>query len=67
MALESYQVHTISCDIPECKEKKTSGNIEILRGEGWATIEIFGKLFEVCPEHQADLREFFCCSSESKD
>lgn len=59
MALESYKVHTISCDIPGCKEKKTSGSIESLRGEGWHHVEIFGRDFEVCPEHQMDLREFF--------
>ena len=59
MALESYNVHTISCDIPDCKEKKTSGSVEALRGEGWLTLEIFSQHFEVCPEHQTDLREFF--------
>ena len=65
MALESYQVHTIMCDIPGCKEKKTSGSLEILRGEGWFNFAIFDKNFEVCPEHQMDLREFFFGPSEN--
>ena len=59
MALESYHVHTISCDIPGCKEKKTSGSVESLREEGWSSLEIFSTKFEVCPEHQVDIREFF--------
>lgn len=62
MALESYQVHAVSCDIPDCKEKKTSGSLESLRDSGWATLELFGKTFEVCPEHQEDIREFFLSS-----
>lgn len=63
MALESYQVHTIMCDIPGCKEKKTSGSIDSLRTEGWANVQIFDTSFEVCPEHQVDIREFFFASS----
>lgn len=64
MALESYQVHTISCDIPGCKEKKTSGSVENLRGEGWFYLEIFNTNFEICPEHAMDLREFFINPSQ---
>ena len=59
MALESYQVHTIMCDVPGCKEKKTSGSVESLRNDGWSNLEIYGTNFEVCPEHQVDIREFF--------
>lgn len=59
MAIESYEVHTVKCDVPSCKEKKTSNSIAALRGEGWTHIEIFGKEFEVCPEHEMDLRQFF--------
>lgn len=65
MALESYQVHTISCDIPDCKEKKTSGNVESLRNEGWYSIEVFGRTFEVCPEHKADIQDFFFDTTSS--
>lgn len=64
MALESYEVHTISCDVPSCKEKKTSGSLESLRSEGWFNVEMFNKFFEVCPEHQMDLREFFFAAQE---
>lgn len=67
MPLESYHVFTIICDIPGCKEKKTSGNVENLRQEGWCNVEIFDNKFEICPEHQIDLREFFFATSESKD
>jgi hypothetical protein len=59
MAIESYEVHTIKCDIPSCKEKRTSGSVKTLRDEGWHYVEIFDKSFEVCPEHKMDLREFF--------
>jgi len=38
--------------------------VEALRGEGWITLEIFGKQFEVCPEHEMDLREFFVGTSK---
>ncbi len=64
MALESYEVHTVKCDIPGCKEKRTSNSIAALRGEGWDRIEIFDGKFDVCPEHEMDLREFFYGSQE---
>lgn len=67
MSLESYKIHTVSCDVPDCKEKKTSGSVESLRGEGWYQVEIFDRQFEVCPEHQVDLREFFFDPQESQD
>lgn len=65
MALESYVVFTISCDIPDCRERKTSGNVESLRHDGWYKVEIFGSKFELCPEHQKDLQDFLLDSSES--
>lgn len=67
MSLASYEIYNINCDIPGCNEKKTFGNLEWLRGEGWETIEIFDSKFEVCPEHGADLREFFFPAQESQD
>lgn len=65
MAIESYEVHTVVCDIPGCKEKRTSNSIKSFRDEGWFHVQIFQNDYEVCPEHQLDLREFFITSSES--
>lgn len=65
MAIESYEVHTINCDIPGCKEKKTSHSIEVLFSEGWMNLDIFQKQFDLCPEHQEILREFFLSTAES--
>lgn len=58
MAIESYQVHTIRCDVFGCKEKKTSASIEVFRENGWKNIDIFGQELEVCPEHVMDLHTF---------
>lgn len=59
MAIESYEVHTITCDIPNCAQRRTANSIAALRGEGWVHLEIFERKFEVCSEHEMDLREFF--------
>lgn len=59
MGLESYEVFTITCDIPRCKEKKTSGALESLGEEGWVVMKIFDEKFSLCPEHHKELKEFF--------
>ena len=59
MGLESYQVFTVSCDIPTCREKKTSGDLESLGKEGWNEMELFDRKFSLCPEHTAETRKFF--------
>lgn len=64
MALESYHIYTATCDIPGCREKKTSGDVESLREQGWDSIEIFSQTFEVCPEHKTDIQDFFLHAPE---
>lgn len=65
MSLEAFTLHTISCDIPGCKEKRTAPTVAALRGEGWVRVEIFDREFEICPDHEDDLREFFLSASKS--
>lgn len=67
MAIESYEVHTVRCDIPGCKEKLTSNSVDSLRNEGWHCVEIFDRKFELCPEHRMDLREFFFDTQETQN
>ena len=59
MGLESYEVFTVTCDIPLCKEKKTSIALESLGKEGWVEMELFDMKFSLCPEHHQEVKEFF--------
>ena len=67
MAIEYYEVHTVTCDIPNCTQRRTANSIETLREEGWSRLEIFDSQFEVCPDHEVDLREFFLDSRKGKN
>lgn len=67
MGLESYYIFRIHCDIPDCGEKKTSGDLDALRQEGWQHIEIFNSEFQLCPAHHKNIVEFFFDTRESKD
>lgn len=66
MPVTSNEVHTFTCSIPYCKFARTvAGPLAIVRKElvtaGWAFpgVIISGDEYDLCPEHNKEIRAFF--------
>ena len=58
MALQSFELHTITCDHPDCAAKQSSATIESLFEDGWASENIYGKDICLCPLHNRELQDW---------
>lgn len=55
-----YQVNTWKCDIPECNQEiSLSGVTTQYLASGWWQGKIMNENYDLCPEHYAEVLEFF--------
>jgi hypothetical protein len=66
MPIISTQLHTFKCSVPDCKNERTlAGKLDIqrksLEKEGWCfdDLQIGGNDYDLCPNHNQLIREFF--------